>query len=106
MLPFRPSKIAIAGDIIAELIHLWKAIRDEPELTAKEYELRWKRLQNEGHTAYYDIRASFNATRNPHDLLFLSRTCVNGLIRFNNWTFDIVNLTQRELSQKSTLPVT
>jgi len=83
MLPFRPNRTAVAGDIIVELIHLWKAIRETPKLTADEYEIRWNRLQTEGHTAYYDIRDSFNATRSPHDLLFLSRTCVNGLIRFN-----------------------
>jgi len=83
MLPFRPCSTAVAGDVIVELIELWRAARDTPGLTAKEYERRWNRLQNEGYTAYYDIRDSFNATRNPHDLLFLSRTCVNGLIRFN-----------------------
>ncbi|HID62807.1 MAG TPA: Dam family site-specific DNA-(adenine-N6)-methyltransferase [Anaerolineae bacterium] len=83
MLPFRPSRTAVAGDIIVELINLWKAIRETPGLTADEYEIRWNRLQAEGHTAYYTIRDSFNVTRNPHDLLFLSRTCVNGLIRFN-----------------------
>lgn len=83
MLPFRPSRTAVAGDIVVELINLWKAIREIPELTADEYEIRWNRLQSEGHTAYYAIRDSFNVTRNPHDLLFLSRTCVNGLIRFN-----------------------
>ncbi|GIK41706.1 MAG: hypothetical protein BroJett011_55390 [Chloroflexota bacterium] len=84
MLPFRPSHTAIAGDVIAELIDLWKVIRDTPELTAQEYEIRWRHLQTEGHTAYYEIRNSFNTTRNPHDLLFLTRTCVNGLIRFNS----------------------
>lgn len=83
MLPFRPSNSGTAGDIIPELIDLWMVIRDKPDLTAKEYELRWKRLQDEGHTAYYEIRDSFNTTRNAYDLLFLSRTCVNGLIRFN-----------------------
>lgn len=83
MLPFRPSPSAVAGDIVVELINLWKAIRETPELTADEYEIRWKRLQAKGHTAYYAIRDSFNVTHNPHDLLFLSRTCVNGLIRFN-----------------------
>ena len=83
MLPFRPSILGVAGDVIPELIQLWIVIRDEPELTAKEYNLRWKRLQNGGHTVYYEIRDSFNTTRNPHDFLFLSRTCVNGLIRFN-----------------------
>ncbi|HEY88739.1 MAG TPA: Dam family site-specific DNA-(adenine-N6)-methyltransferase [Thermoflexia bacterium] len=83
MLPFKPCQKAIAGDIIPELIELWKTIQHKPDLTAKAYKSRWLRLQNEGHTAYYDIRSSFNTTRNPHDLLFLSRTCVNGLIRFN-----------------------
>jgi len=84
MLPFRTSQAAIAGDIVVELIGLWKAIRDEPATTAAEYEVRWSRLQHEGHTAYYAIRDSFNTTRNPHDLLFLTRTCVNGLVRFNS----------------------
>ncbi len=83
MLPFRKASTALAGDKIQELIELWKAIRDDPAKTACEYERRWQRLRNEGHTAYYDIRDSFNRTRDPHDLLFLSRTCVNGLIRFN-----------------------
>jgi DNA adenine methylase len=84
MLPFRPCRQAVAGDVITELIALWQAIRDTPELTADEYEARWNRLQAEGHTAYYAIRDSFNTTRNPHDLLFLTRTCVNGLVRFNS----------------------
>ncbi len=83
MLPFRTSEIGMAGDVIPELIQLWIAIRDEPELTIQEYDRRWRQLQNEGHTAYYQVRDSFNTTRNPHDFLFLSRTCVNGLIRFN-----------------------
>lgn len=83
LLPFRPSCVAIASDIIPELVALWIAIRDEPAKTAAEYEARWHLLQAEGHPAYYRIRDAFNSTRNPHDLLFLTRTCVNGLIRFN-----------------------
>lgn len=83
LLPFRTSQRAIAGDVIPELVALWLAIRDEPEKTANEYETRWQLLQHNGHSAYYKIRDAFNTTRNPHDLLFLTRTCVNGLIRFN-----------------------
>jgi DNA adenine methylase len=37
-----------------------------------------------GYTVYYDIRDSFNATRNGYDFLFSTRTCVNGLIRYND----------------------
>lgn len=83
MLPFRPAHLGVAGDIIPEVVALWVLIRDCPEEVASEYEARWARLQREGHTAYYDIRDSFNASRSPHDLMFLSRTCVNGLIRFS-----------------------
>lgn len=83
MLPLRPSPCAVAGDVIPELIALWISIRDEPDKTANEYEMRWQLLQQQGHHAYYKIRDAFNKTRNPHDLLFLTRTCVNGLIRFN-----------------------
>lgn len=83
MLPFRITAKAIASDIIVELIELWKIIRDQPEIASKEYEWRWKKLQEEGHQFYYKLRHSFNKERNPFDFLFLTRTCVNGLIRFN-----------------------
>lgn len=79
----RPSK-SVCGDICLPLIDLWKEIRDNPIPLADGYSQRWNRLQTEGYTAYYEIRADFNRGRSPYDLLFLSRTCVNGLIRFND----------------------
>ncbi len=78
-----PQK-SVCGDICVPLIDLWKEIRDNPESLADGYLQRWLRLQNEGYTAYYEIRDTFNQDRSPYDLLFLSRTCVNGLIRFND----------------------
>lgn len=78
-----PEK-SVCGDICKPLIDLWIEIRDRPENLAEEYEVRWKRLQSEGYTAYYAIRDDFNRAKSPYDLLFLSRTCVNGLIRFND----------------------
>ncbi len=83
LLPFYNSEVVFAGDIISELIGLWRLIKSAPADVSDGYEKRWKRLQNEGYTAYYEIRDHFNETRDPMDLLFLSRTCVNGLIRFN-----------------------
>ena len=79
----RPEK-SICGDICKPLIDLWNEIRDNPEELALGYEVRWTRLQQEGYTAYYEIRDDFNRGKSPYDLLFLSRTCVNGLIRFND----------------------
>lgn len=40
-------------------------------------------MQNESYPVFYEIRDNFNEKQDSSDLLFLSRTCVNGLIRFN-----------------------
>ena len=74
---------AICGDICVPLIDLWNKIKNNPIELSEAYKLRWTRLQTEGYQAYYEIRDNFNNSRSPEDLLFLSRTCVNGLIRFN-----------------------
>lgn len=78
-----PEK-SVCGDICEPLIDLWKEIRDNPQGLSEEYRIRWTRLQEEGYTAYYEIRDDFNRDKSPYDLMFLSRTCVNGLIRFND----------------------
>ena len=84
MLYATSPKKGICGDICIPLISLWEQIRDTPSELADEYEIRWKKLQDDGYTVYYDIRDNFNKNHSPQDLLFLSRTCVNGLIRFND----------------------
>lgn len=84
MLPYSNGKEGYASDIIPELIDLWNQLKANPLLVANEYKTRWDRLQLQGPNAYYEIRDSFNRTRNCHDFLFLTRTCVNGLIRFNS----------------------
>lgn len=83
MLPYSNSKEGYASDIIPELINLWEHIKTDPCSVAEEYRVRWEDLQNNGVDVYYKIREDFNLTRNCHDFLFLTRTCVNGLIRFN-----------------------
>ena len=83
MLPFRQIPKAVASDIIPELVNLWRHIKNNPEQVAHEYQVRWDRLQNEGHSVYYEVRDRFNKTKNEFDFLFLTRTCVNGLIRYN-----------------------
>lgn len=78
----QPEK-AVCGDICVPLIDLWNEIKNNLEKLAEEYRVRWTRLQEEGYQIYYEIRDTFNKKQRPEDLLFLSRTCVNGLIRFN-----------------------
>lgn len=84
MMPFAKSTKGKAGDIIPELIALWNEIKSNPELVISEYEVRWNRLQTEGFQVYYEVRDVFNKTKNPLDFLFLTRTCLNGMIRYNS----------------------
>lgn len=73
-----------ASDIVNELIQLWKMIKKSPESLAISYRKMWNQLQRNGHETYYEIRGIFNRDRSPEHFLFLTRTCVNGLIRFNS----------------------
>lgn len=75
---------SVGSDVQPELMALWRRIQSDPASVAKRYEESWSRLQLEGHEYFYKIRDHFNSTRSPDSLLFLSRTCVNGLIRFNS----------------------
>jgi DNA adenine methylase len=83
MMPFARTNKGVASDIIPELIDLWNAIKNNPLLVANEYKIRWDDLQEKGQEVYYQVRDRFNQTKNCFDFLFLTRTCVNGLIRYN-----------------------
>ena len=83
MLPYAKAPRGYASDIIPELIELWNSIKSNPEEVADEYEIRWLELQKNGVDVYYKVRDRFNTTRNCFDFLFLTRTCVNGMIRYN-----------------------
>jgi len=73
----------ICGDICESLINLWQLIQSDYENLYEQYKIRWERLQNEKQKVFYEIRDNYNENQDSNDLLFLSRTCVNGLIRFN-----------------------
>lgn len=75
---------AIAGDICEPLIALWRLIQTDPDRLIDHYTYHWNRLKDQGHLVFYEVRDRFNSEHNPCDLFFLSRTCVNGLIRFNS----------------------
>ena len=89
---------ALAGDIYEPLIAFWKLVQNEPDDLVADYREKWKRLQKELRALggkvlskrrelpkyYYEVRRQFNATRSPFDLNFLMRTCVNGIVRFND----------------------
>ncbi len=81
----RPKK-ALLCDTNQHIINFYNALKNK-EITSVivrnfltvEGE---KLLKSEG-SYYYDVRQRFNEEGNPLDFLFLSRSCFNGMMRFN-----------------------
>jgi DNA adenine methylase len=72
----------IAGDIFPQLIALWKLLKTDPQSLIEHYgQLRERFLKARG-DVYLSVRASYNQNPNPHDLLFISRSCYGGVMRF------------------------
>ncbi|RMG27218.1 MAG: Dam family site-specific DNA-(adenine-N6)-methyltransferase [Bacteroidetes bacterium] len=81
----RPPK-ALMCDSNPHIIHFYHGIKTK-EITASRVR---KFLTKEGNklldsngTYYYEVRSRFNEEGNPLDFLFLSRSCFNGMMRFN-----------------------
>ena len=81
----RPKK-ALLCDSNPHLIRFYNAIKDK-EITSgivRKFltDEGVKLLKSEG-DYYYEVRKRFNEEKNPLDFLFLSRSCFNGMMRFN-----------------------
>ncbi|GGI95300.1 hypothetical protein GCM10010885_01110 [Alicyclobacillus cellulosilyticus] len=74
---------SLAGDAFAPLVAFWRLVQTDVEAVIRDYSRQWVRLQTEGPAYFYAVRERFNQAPNPLDLCFLTRTCVNGIIRFN-----------------------
>ena len=78
----------VLSDLNGDLITLWSYIKDDPMFLYEMYKYHWDNLKSfesiDKKKIYYNnVRESYNRYRRPEDFLFLSRTCVNGLIRYN-----------------------
>jgi DNA adenine methylase len=77
-----PEK-GIGSDSFRPLIEIWQTLRDNPEQLKRHYADRWRAVtQGEKVQEYERIKASYNANPNGPDLLFLSRACYGGVVRF------------------------
>lgn len=77
-----PGK-AVCSDALAPLVAIWQTLRDNPADLKAWYAVRWNRMQAEGKIAAYEgVKAAFNRQPNPADLLFISRACYGGIVRF------------------------
>ena len=74
---------AFASDIFGPLIEIWQTLRDAPGLLKHWYRERWMMMQSADKVEVYEtVKASYNVSPNPADLLFLCRSCYGGVVRF------------------------
>lgn len=74
---------AIASDSFKPLIRIWQTLRESPETLKSWYAERWHAVRNGDKVKEYErVRASYNVCPNAADLLFLSRSCYGGVVRF------------------------
>lgn len=78
---FNPSK-AIAGDMLKPLIELMELLQSHPESLIESYALNWELFTVDRKSHYDKVKNSYNSNPNPLDLLFISRTCYGGVMRF------------------------
>ncbi|WP_116521131.1 Dam family site-specific DNA-(adenine-N6)-methyltransferase [Achromobacter insuavis] len=76
-------KRAVAGDVFKPLIEIWEKLHDDTEGLIDWYSERHALIDELGKKeAYEQVLASYNAGANGADLLFLSRVCYGGVVRF------------------------
>ena len=74
-------KRAVASDVIKPLIEMWKLVQKRPRELVHSYAESYERYVKDWRV-YEEVKARFNKSPNPHDFLFVSRTCYGGVIRF------------------------
>ena len=80
----RKDSKSVASDIYEPLMEFWMLVKYEAPGLIANYAMQWARLQMDLPGYFYSVRERFNKNPNGYDLCFLARTCVNGIIRFND----------------------
>src|ERR1700733_8551532 len=76
-------EIGVGSDSFGPLIEIWQLLRERPEDLKEHYAERWLAVKSGDKVKEYErIKASYNARPNGPDLLFLSRSCYGGVVRF------------------------
>lgn len=73
----------IGSDAFKPLIGIFQILKDDPRLLVEFYSENYELIGRFGkENAYAMIRDSYNKNPNSKDLLFLSRACYGGVVRF------------------------
>jgi DNA adenine methylase len=75
-------KQGLAGDILEPLTQIWWKLQRDLDSLVRGYTERWEAYQRDSQGTYLGVRSGYNDQPNPDDLLFLSRSCYGGVIRF------------------------
>ncbi len=73
-------------DINPDLVRCYNAIKNNIDQVIKELsslQKEYHRKRTKRKDLFYQIRTEFNADRSPSQLIFLNKTCYNGLYRVN-----------------------
>jgi DNA adenine methylase len=76
-----PTK-GIAGDALRPLIQMWNILQKKPGVLNEYYETTWKEYSEDPKKTYKKVLDSYNKNPNPLDLVFISRSCYGGVVRF------------------------
>jgi DNA adenine methylase len=80
-----PEK-AVASDSFEPLLQIWQTLSKKPTTLKNWYSERWNHFKSgEKVEKYEEIKASYNRKPNAADLLFLSRSCYGGVVRFRQF---------------------
>ena len=80
---YRRARSFTLNDINAPLMALWQKILFEPQTLSEEYRNLWQRQLGREREYYDMVRARFNDTHRPDDLLYLLARCVKASVRYN-----------------------
>ena len=78
----KASRFVIA-DLNAPLMHLWRAMIEDPDGIADRYRELWHDQAGRERQFYDHVRDQFNATHEPERLLYLLLRCVKAAVRYN-----------------------
>ncbi|MEE3919052.1 DNA adenine methylase [Micromonospora sp. BRA006-A] len=76
-------KTVVTSDINEPLMTLWQRILVDPAGLADDYESMWKAQLSDPRQYFEEVRSKFNATHEPHFLLYLLARCVKAAVRYN-----------------------